>query len=99
MTKLSGIEDYKIDPFSTKPFARDIMAAIPNSTLTKWISIREALPPDDTDILIYSKENGIMKGLYVKSVVGESLWFSECFIAHRQERPTHWMLLPEAPHD
>jgi hypothetical protein len=66
---------------------------------SKWISIRKELPPEDTDILIYSKENGILKGRYVRTVVGESIWFSECFTSHHYAHPTHWMLLPKTPND
>lgn len=67
--------------------------------MTKWISIRDALPPDDTDILLYDKDNEILKGRYVKTVTGESIWYSECFTSHRNAQPTHWMLLPEKPND
>ena len=61
----------------------------------KWISVKERLPDDDTDVLAYlriGEECRIYPANYAKG-----MWFDCIFNTPATESTTHWMPLPEAP--
>ena len=61
-------------------------------TVSKWISVDEALPQDCTEVLIYDKECGIIMGWYNKK---DKVWSAD-FVCEL-ETVTHWQPLPEPP--
>ena len=61
-------------------------------TVSKWISVDEALPEDCTEVLIYDKECGIIMGWYNEKY---KLWSAD-FVCEL-ETVTHWQPLPEPP--
>jgi hypothetical protein len=61
--------------------------------MTGWIATREKMPPDLTDVLTVALDGDIDVnfGRYYKNGTWE--W------ATKEQMYTHWMPLPEAPHD
>ena len=60
-----------------------------------WISVKERLPEDDSDVLAYlrtGEEGRIFTANYAKGV-----WFDCIFNTPATESTTHWMPLPEPP--
>jgi hypothetical protein len=72
---------------------RDVKAAIP-----RWISVEDAFPKDDEDVLVYGEKEGIgVEQLGFVSEDGE-LWFSHLGYCHGYRQDvTHWMPLPAPP--
>ena len=63
----------------------------------KWISVKERLPEDDSDVLAYlrtGEEGRIFTANYANGV-----WFDCIFNTLATESTTHWMPLPEPPED
>ena len=64
-------------------------------TVQEWISVKDSLPEDDSDVLAYSRngeEGRIYPANYAKGV-----WFDCIFNTPVTDTTTHWMLLPEPP--
>ena len=64
-------------------------------TVQKWISVKDRLPEDDSDVLAYSRngeEGRIYPANYAKGV-----WFDCIFNTPVTDTTTHWMPLPEPP--
>ena len=64
-------------------------------TVQEWISVKDRLPEDDSDVLAYSRngeEGRIYPANYAKGV-----WFDCIFTTPVPDTTTHWMPLPEPP--
>lgn len=57
--------------------------------VTKWISVKDMLPEDDDDVLIFSNERVIFVGCYKNGQ-----WISYSLYAIYGNVVTHWMPLP-----
>ena len=61
-------------------------------TVQEWISVKDRLPEDDSDVLAYSRngeEGRIYPANYAKGV-----WFDCIFTTPATDTTTHWMPLP-----
>ena len=65
--------------------------------MTEWISITDRLADPEIDILLYNKEEGILKGKMIKTADDEYVFYTECFKSHKEFYASHWMPLPEVP--
>ena len=64
-------------------------------TVQEWVSVRDKLPEDDSDVLAYSRngeEGRIYPANYAKGV-----WFDCIFTTSATDTTTHWMPLPKPP--
>ena len=64
-------------------------------TVQEWVSVRDKLPEDDSDVLAYSRngeEGRIYPANYAKGV-----WFDCIFTTPATDTTTHWMPLPNPP--
>ena len=64
-------------------------------TVQEWISVKDRLPEDDSDVLAYSRnceEGRIYPANYAKCV-----WFDCIFTTPATGTTTHWMPLPNPP--
>ncbi|MDY5797482.1 MAG: DUF551 domain-containing protein [Eubacteriales bacterium] len=64
-------------------------------TVQEWISVKDRLPEDDSDVLAYSRngeEGRIYPANYTKGV-----WFDCIFTTPATDTTTHWMPLAEPP--
>ncbi len=61
--------------------------------MDKWISVKDKLPEDSSDILVYNKTSLIELGSY--SVSFKSFFVNNLYVDYI----THWMPLPEKPKD
>ena len=64
-------------------------------TVQEWISVKDRLPEDDSDVLAYSRngeEGRIYPANYAKGV-----WFDCIFTTPATDTTTHWMPLPQPP--
>ena len=64
-------------------------------TMQEWISVKDRLPEDDSDVIAYlrtGEEGRISAANYAKGV-----WFDCIFNKRVTESTTHWMPLPEPP--
>ena len=64
-------------------------------TVQEWISVKDRLPEDDSDVIAYlrtGEEGRIFPANYAKGV-----WFDCIFNKRVTETTTHWMPLPEPP--
>ena len=64
-------------------------------TVQEWISVKDRLPEDDSDVLAYSsidEESRIYPACYSNGV-----WFDCVFNAPATDTTTHWMPLPQPP--
>ena len=64
-------------------------------TVQEWISVKDRLPEDDSDVLAYSRngeEGRIYPANYAKGV-----WFDCIFNTPATGTTTHWMPIPEPP--
>ena len=57
--------------------------------MDKWISVKDRLPEDDDDVLIFSNERVIFVGCYKNGQ-----WISYSLYAIYGNVVTHWMPLP-----
>ena len=64
-------------------------------TVQKWISVRDKLPEDDSDVLAYSR-NGEECRIYPANYA-KCVWFDCIFTTPATDTTTHWMPLPEPP--
>jgi hypothetical protein len=58
-------------------------------TMAEWISVKDRLPEDDRNVLVYSEICGIVIADY-----DTNGW---CDQQYNFIRPSHWMPLPEPP--
>ena len=61
----------------------------------EWISVKDRLPEDDSDVLAYSRigeESRIYPACYSNGV-----WFDCVFNAPATDTTTHWMKMPHPP--
>lgn len=65
-----------------------------NMNSEKWISVKDSLPIDDEDVLVYNCEDGISTGYFNKQ---EFRGWSTHYEWVPYMSPTHWMPLPEPP--
>ena len=64
-------------------------------TVQEWISVKDRLPEDNSDVLAYSRsgeESRIYPACYSNGV-----WFDCVFNAPTTDMTTHWMLTPNPP--
>mgnify|MGYP002512966706 CR=1 FL=1 len=64
-------------------------------TVQEWISVKDRLPEDDSDVLAYlriGEEGRIYPANYAKG-----MWFDCIFNTPATETTTHWMPLPQPP--
>lgn len=63
-----------------------------------WISVKDRLPENDEDVLVYNSESGIYMSTFYKRRVSsyDSGWDSCCECGYYKD-PTHWIPLPKAP--
>ena len=75
---------------------RVVNALIANGvTVQEWISVKDRLPKDDSDVLAYSRigeESRIYPACYSNGV-----WFDCVFNAPATDTTTHWMPMPNSP--
>ena len=75
---------------------RVVNALIANGvTVQEWISVKDRLPEDDSDVLAYSRigeEFRIYPACYSNGV-----WFDCVFNAPATDTTTHWMPMPHPP--
>ena len=62
---------------------------------TKWISVKDRLPEDDSDVLAYSR-NGEECRIYPANYA-KGVWFDCIFPTPATDTTTHWMPLPLPP--
>ena len=79
------------DNFNAGNLYRDALAYINQleARVTKWISVKDRLPEDDDDVLIFSNERVIFVGCYKNGQ-----WISYSLYAIYGNVVTHWMPLP-----
>ena len=79
------------DIFEACNLYRDALAYINQleARVTKWISVKDRLPEDDDDVLIFSNERMIFVGCYKNGQ-----WISYSLYAIYGNVVTHWMPLP-----
>ena len=65
-----------------------------NTQPIKWISVKDRLPENDNDVLVYDTDCGIVIGWCDKEI-GD---FAADFISPL-DAVTHWIPLPEPPKD
>ena len=64
-------------------------------TVQEWVSVKDKLPEDDSDVLAYSRigeESRIYPACYSNGV-----WFDCDFNAPATDTTTHWMPMPNPP--
>ena len=79
------------DIFEACNLYRDALAYITQleARAPKWISVKDRLPEDDDDVLIFSNERVIFVGCYKNGQ-----WISYSLYAIYGNVVTHWMPLP-----
>ena len=80
-------EEYKNDKF--------VKMEKTGVTVHEWVSVKDRLPEDDSDVLAYSRigeEFRIYPACYSNGV-----WFDCVFNAPATDTTTHWMPLPNPP--
>ena len=79
------------DSFESGNIYRDASAYITQleARVPKWISVKDRLPEDDDDVLIFSNERVIFVGCYKNGQ-----WISYSLYAIYGNVVTHWMPLP-----
>lgn len=68
--------------------------------MDEWISVKDRLPTQETDVLLFDCDVGIVFGYYELPNNWTDLthreWEGEC---RRLLRVTHWMPLPDSPEE
>ena len=84
----SNTEDFHLNMFVMNLLAHGV-------TVQEWISVKDRLPEDDSDVLAYSsigEESRIYPACYSNGV-----WFDCVFNAPATDTTTHWMKMPQPP--
>ena len=63
--------------------------------MMEWISVKDKLPPNDTEILTYQPDMKYVSSFSAAWFDGEDFWYDGNGSPERGI--THWMPLPEAP--
>lgn len=83
------------DPNSIFTFDANVLteAALMLFAVNDWVSVKDAMPPKDTDVLVWL---GALKAITIAQYDGngEGLDADECNITRHV---THWMRLPKPP--
>ena len=80
-----------VDDWSEKePFITELIKGVP----TGWISVKERLPEDDGDYLVYTREKYIGLFWFDRD---EKEWIEESDFPCLEGYVTHWMPRPEPP--
>lgn len=81
------------DPNSIFTFDANVLteAALMLFAVNDWVSVKDALPPKATDVLVWL---GTLKAITIARYDGECLEADECDITRHV---THWMRLPKPP--
>lgn len=66
-----------------------------NNVPSKWISVKDRLPEDDSDVLAYLRIGE--EGRNYPANYAKGMWFDCIFNTPATENTTHWMPLPEPP--
>ena len=75
---------------------RVVNALIDNGvTVQEWISVKDRLPEDNSDVLAYSR-SGEESRIYL-ACYSNGVWFDCVFNAPATDTTTHWMLMPNPP--
>ena len=64
-------------------------------TVQEWISVKDRLPEDDSDVLAYLRIGEI--GRIYPANYANGMWFDCMFNTPATDTTTHWMPLPEPP--
>lgn len=67
---------------------------VPDTNVGEWISVKDRLPEENTEVLIYCKTNSGKEVFFVDKIYyfrGLAIW--DCW----HGEVTHWMPLPSAP--
>ena len=64
-------------------------------TVQEWISVKDRLPEDNSDVLAYSR-NGEECRIYPANYA-KGVWFDCIFTTPATDTTTHWMPLPQPP--
>ena len=64
-------------------------------TVQEWISVKDRLPEDNSDVLAYSR-NGEECRIYPANYA-KGVWFDCIFTTPATDTTTHWMPLPHPP--
>ena len=59
--------------------------------IPQWISVKDRLPKQNTDILASTKTKGVQKGKYI-NYKRPTIYYFNC-----ENQFTHWMPLPQPP--
>lgn len=84
---------YTSEYVSNKTVASHLIAN--GVTVQEWISVRDKLPEDDSDVLAYSR-NGEECRIYPANYA-KGVWFDCIFTTPVTDTTTHWMPLPLPP--
>ena len=79
------------------PNVLDVVRRIPTADVqpvNQWISVKDRLPENDVEVMLYDTDCGIVLGWYDKEI-GD---FAADFISPL-DAVTHWQPLPEKPQD
>lgn len=90
--KEHGNEDFICGIETVLEYAENLQTT---DIVPEWISVKDRLPEDDSDVLAYSRngeEGRIYPANYAKGV-----WFDCIFTTPATDTTTHWMPLPEPP--
>ena len=64
-------------------------------TVQEWISVKDRLPEDDSDVLAYLRDGD--EGRIYPANYAKGVWFDCIFNTPVTDTTTHWMPLPEPP--
>ena len=83
------------DPNSIFTFGANVLteAALMLFAVNDWVSVKDALPPKDTDVLVWL---GALKAITIAQYDGYGEWL-EADESDITRHVTHWMRLPKPP--
>ena len=91
--KLVDLIRHEVVPYFVERIADHLIAN--GVTVQEWISVKDMLPKDNSDVLAYSRigeESRIYLACYSNGV-----WFDCVFNAPCTDTTTHWMPMPNPP--
>jgi hypothetical protein len=65
--------------------------------MSKWINVKDKLPPKELDILICNDKNEVMFGIFSNDCYGDKFFTSNYEQYLLPGNITHWMYFPESP--
>jgi hypothetical protein len=72
--------------------------------MSEWISVKDKLPPQDVNVLVYDQVSHLVGISSLTFEMGDAehgdnklycVW--EGYLGYKGDEPTHWMLIPEEP--